>query len=681
MEIHELNTFSGTLGASDYFVTDNGEDASKVSASAMFDPINARINNIITSPAPSEQEIIDARMDAYEGVYDTLGDAIREQIRGIQDSMYHRRFNVLDFVKKVSRTAHGITYSWNNDGTCTITGTTDASTNQNNIFYKVNALPPFLYAGQPVQIRMESDAGENSVVVYDIYKCVDGALGSAWLRNVSANYQGDGIIQSNIPADVSGLLIRLNVQDANVAVNETVRLSIVPLSTMENAGLAGGYTDDANNLKRNGIYFVSSSGGETTIANVPAWAQWLEVQCIGDKPSLGVLQISYPWDSNSENRSVMWRTCKSGVWNDWKSLGSGEGGGDTYIENTYNITTSPHFTTDTNGWLQPVDTETESETGKTDMTGAIMSMLTDTGYCHLAKGIYYVSGSIDMPYGSTLEGCGEDTIIRLLSSVQSGYCVKPTRYSTIKGIRFSGGYSNGDVSTSDIGTRNGVVFIANKDGQEASLPSVEPCMISDCWFENFSGSGIYCHNSGGGTRESLIVSSCYMKFCKVGINIDYYSEYHKFTNVITYRCYYACINKGGNNVFTACTFHGTVGFYMDGSKNNGHGSCVGCTFNHIDNWNRPSTLGGGLAVDAYGVTAGYIFTGCQFWYGELRVRGSRGIAFSDCQIGGYPTVTVTGGYPAFFSNCIFHASPTLNVNSSTKFDNCYLDEDGSPITA
>ena len=622
-----------------------------------------------------DAELADIRVDANGASYDTAGDSVREQVRGIQNSLFHREFNVLDFIKKTNKTSSGITFTWNEDGSCTVTGTATASTVSCNIFYETNSFPPFLHSGQPIQLRMESDS-DSPVVRADIFKCTDGALGSAWISGITADYQGDGVYYGTIPEGLSGLLVRIAVS-RNAVANETVRLSITPQECMDNVPRAANFTTDANDLKRNGIYFV----GSNTIANIPddGMACWLDVKCIGDQTSTGVLQIVYPWASATHN--PYFRVCRSGLWTDWKQLGSDSGGGGTVIENTYNISTSPHFTTDTNGWLQPVDTETESETGKTDMTGAIMSMLTDTGYCKLSKGIFYVSGSIDMPEGSTLEGCGEDTIIRLLSSVGTGYCVKATKFNTIKGIRFSGAYSAFEPSSSTIGTRNAINFIANADGQEVSLPTIEQCVIDNCWFENFSGSAIYCHNTGGSVGKPLTVSNCFIRRCTAGINIDYYSEYQKYVSVVVTRCYYACINKGGNNVFIGCTFHGTIGFYMDGSKNNGHGSCIGCTFNHIDNWNRPSTLGGGLAVDAYGVTAGFIFTGCQIWYGELRVRGSRGIAFSDCQIGGYPKVTVTGGYPAFFSNCIFHATPTLDVNSSTKFDNCYLDEDGSVISA
>lgn len=80
MEIHELNTFSGTLGSGDYFATDNGNDTSKVSAESMFAPLNARINNIIAGPASSAQEVTDARLGENDVTYPSLGDAIRTQI-------------------------------------------------------------------------------------------------------------------------------------------------------------------------------------------------------------------------------------------------------------------------------------------------------------------------------------------------------------------------------------------------------------------------------------------------------------------------------------------------------------------------------------------------------------------------------------------------------------------------
>ena len=84
MQIHELNTFSGTPGASDYLATDNGADTSKIAIKTITDPLNARIDNIIAGPAPSAEEIVDARLGADGITYPSLGDAIRDQFDNLE---------------------------------------------------------------------------------------------------------------------------------------------------------------------------------------------------------------------------------------------------------------------------------------------------------------------------------------------------------------------------------------------------------------------------------------------------------------------------------------------------------------------------------------------------------------------------------------------------------------------
>lgn len=436
-----------------------------------------------------------------------------------------------------------------------------------------------------------------------------------------------------------------------------------------------------NNIQYPGIYFISSPTQITDLPYMPGWLFHVNASMLNNDLSC---QIMIPYNPN--RNVIKYRIKTFDGWGDWVEVGSGSGSGTT-INNSYNITTSPQITTDSNGWLQAVDTNTQSQSGKTDMTGPIMSMLNSTGYCHLGEGIFYVSGNIDMPEGSILQGCGKKTIIRLLSSVSNGYCVRIGRYNTVQNILFSGGYgegSNEKIATSTIGTRNGIIYISDRNTSPRQMPDVKACFISNCFFENFEGSAIYSKNSGGGVQESMIVSNCYMQYCHAGINLEEYTEYHKFTNIVTYKCHYACINNGGNNVFTACTFHGTIGFQINGSKPNAaHGSVIGCTFNHIDNWNNPSDLGMGTAIKIINAQNGYIFTGCQIWYGGIDIQNSRGIVISDSLIGGgSPSISITGGtYFNSLQNCVFHASPTLNItNNNTRFINCYLDSNGSTVT-
>lgn len=451
--------------------------------------------------------------------------------------------------------------------------------------------------------------------------------------------------------------------------------------TMREMGLAGGVFTTCDDAPDNSIYFVSSSGGVSNPTDFPFNnAGWLETIAYSGSIKM---QIAYPYNYSSDRPK--YRAKQAGTWGTWALLSVGntttitrEVSADTY-NNTYNITTSPTITTDTNGWLQPVDTDTEDETGKTDMTGAIMSMLNSTGYCHLAPGIYYVSGSIDMPIGSTLEGCGNGTTIRLLQSAgSSAYICRMKQHSNIRNIVFSGSYASGDISDGNIGGRNGIIFIGNRS---ETHPGVTPattrlCRISNCWFRNLD-SGIYGNDAGGGIQQGMIVENCYFSRCKAGINLDYWTEYCKFTDCITFECYYACINNGGNNIFTGCTFHGVEGFVIDNSgndkNNNAHGSAIGCVFNHIDNINNPSTLGGGIGIKILNAPNGFVFSGCQLWYSRVYVEDSPGILLADCLFGGgTPKIETVGEYPIFLDCCIFKAAPTFDTDVAAIKSGCRM---------
>ena len=326
--------------------------------------------------------------------------------------------------------------------------------------------------------------------------------------------------------------------------------------------------------------------------------------------------------------------------------------------NTYTITATPTITTDANGWLQSVDTDTTSETGKTDMTPAIMAMLTETGYCHLGEGIFYVSGNIDMPSNSMLCGCGSKTIIRLFASVEAGYCVKMSSYCTIRDVGFSGSHNAVSAPSTD-GHRNAINFVANHSGTDSGnqYDNIH-CMIENVWIRFFSGSGIYCHNTGNGVSNGLYVVNAYIRSCYAGINLDYYSEFNKFVNICAHTCYYGVINNCGNNVFTSCTFHATnTGFYIDGTQPNAaHGTINGCTFCHIGS-------NTGSAFNGNDITAGFIISDCQFWYNSIDITNSNGVLFDGCYFGrgitsdnpeSCASITISGGNLVLSSGCVFH---------------------------
>lgn len=94
MQIHRLNNFTDPLTKDAFVVVDNGFDTGKLSVPALLNPaievaeaVDKRIDNIITSPAPSAEEIVDARIAANRIVYPSLGKAIRGQVEGLQSEV------------------------------------------------------------------------------------------------------------------------------------------------------------------------------------------------------------------------------------------------------------------------------------------------------------------------------------------------------------------------------------------------------------------------------------------------------------------------------------------------------------------------------------------------------------------------------------------------------------------
>ena len=102
MQINQLNNFNGSLDSGAFAAVDNGSDTGKVSVPTLLKPAtdaiattNARLDNIVTSPAPTEQEIIDARLGADGVSYGSLGEAIRDQFDHVQDDIKGTQTGVL----------------------------------------------------------------------------------------------------------------------------------------------------------------------------------------------------------------------------------------------------------------------------------------------------------------------------------------------------------------------------------------------------------------------------------------------------------------------------------------------------------------------------------------------------------------------------------------------------------
>lgn len=305
-----------------------------------------------------------------------------------------------------------------------------------------------------------------------------------------------------------------------------------------------------------------------------------------------------------------------------------------------------------------------------DITPAVVAALTNYNEVEFGPGTFEITQAITLPNGAVVHGQGENSVLK---PVNIEYVFNISRENEVFGLCFNGGDSS--VSIDRPGYGSGLYYYrATQDESTDGKIS----FVHNCWFKNLPYSGIRGQNTGGGTNEGLHVDSCYFEHCWCAINIYLRSEYWAVSNCAVYDCTFGVINDGGNNKFVNCTFrtNGTA-FYLntEGAQiyNDGHGQCIGCTFNHIGG-------NGGTAIRADRLLNGYTFIGCHFFYSVINISNSKGVHIVGCTLGqSTPQITVTGSYPAFFEDCVFTVTPTLNLNASTKVVGCYT-FDGDPVT-
>lgn len=315
----------------------------------------------------------------------------------------------------------------------------------------------------------------------------------------------------------------------------------------------------------------------------------------------------------------------------------------------------------------------ESTGDSTDRTAEILSRLTTYKKCILGTGTFYTTG-INMPNDSSLIGCGDATI--LLKTGNGDYVVKMNQRNTVSNLHING--NDNDVSAT-IGTHHGILWLGDYSTSETpTLP--QDGKISNLTIENCNGGGITCNDTGMGRYNNLVACNIAITTCGVGINIPFLSEYHRFTNIDVWYCYYGCINNGGNNCFVNCDFSDSrvIGFVIDNSNgdktNNSHGTCVGCSFNHIGN-------NDGLALSLNGVTAGFTFSNCNIFRGSVEIISSMGVAIADSLFGKSITITVTDSQAIQFANDTFQGAPTLAISGSSypHFRDCFNYTTGASI--
>lgn len=310
-----------------------------------------------------------------------------------------------------------------------------------------------------------------------------------------------------------------------------------------------------------------------------------------------------------------------------------------------------------------------------DRSEEIAQLLQRHGICLLGSGEFYVSG-VQMPDGTAIRGMGNATKVILQEDVQEGAAISMGSFCTVENLFLTGAREELGIPK-ELGKRHGIAFTGEATPQTKHIHPAAG-IISGIVAMNFSGGGLYFKDTGYNDRCSATVTNCHALFCGAGIYIERFSEYHKFTNIACHDCLYGCINNGGNNVFVNCGFtSNTMGFLIDNSrgqsKNNSHGSAVGCTFNH-------SGKNEGIGICVLGAPNGFVFSGGQMFYSGIVLENSDAIVFTGMNCSRDIGISIKGGSAVLFSDSMFAGAPqvTLTDGGSVKFTNCIL-RDGSEL--
>lgn len=618
-----------------------------------------------------------------------LADAVNKKIdQSISDVTALKddltQFNCVDYLhgtKPIDHVLNGVSYIWNGLE-CTVNGTA-TGISFSNICGSTATMPDFIKGGETYNFKIQTT---DRNIYIKIFLYVDGK--SEIYDRIEL--RDDTII--TLPENISAFLMRVEVTTGNTA-NGVISVHV--LNTLTNKELKE-YTDNnsvmprtrlnegtnLNNIVNSGIWLVTDTDAQKIIGlpdyytNKACWlistSHNIANNSSSKRASLQII-IGYNQATKVFKRSMINDTS----WTDWREIGTNvvnnymNDYNFEHYSNTYNITANPTIRTDTNSYL-------ESTNDATDRTADILTMLNTTGVCRLGKGSYFVKNLV-MPDRTTICGCGYLSVLHLIGDGDS-FTVKMSDYCVVKDLMLLGNESSIAVSET-VGNRHGILWQGDYTENNNSTRQPKMGIIDNVYIAYYKGGGITCYDTGYGTFNQLAVTNCYIWGCDCGVNISYWSEFHKFTNVRCYNNYYGCINNGGNNVFVNCDFStNKMGMLMDNangqSPNNSHGSAIGCVFNHTNG-------NAGIGIKILNCDAGFIFSSCQIFYSQIYIEESDGVVVSDTNFGtSNCDITIKGGGVVMFVNNLHGSLPAISVsnNNNVHFKDCYIRSTGAVVS-
>lgn len=298
--------------------------------------------------------------------------------------------------------------------------------------------------------------------------------------------------------------------------------------------------------------------------------------------------------------------------------------------------------------------------GITDDKTAIQNALNSGKTVFFANKRYYISGSLTVPAGATINGSGTGTATNILITANEPAFILNGNNITIKAISILGSRPISNPM------QHGISLIGNSD----LTSSFERIVISDCAFYDLGGAGFYSRTNGSTNFSSAQISNSYAYQCRIGFWFDDRAEYNNLANIKAHKNGTGVVLKGGNNLITGLisTFN-DVNVKLEGSLNDGHTSIAGAQINHGDTYN----------VFSEDLTLGYTFNSCAFYAGDIFIKNSKGVRFLNSEIGATNNIYFQNSTESSFTNVAFLANPNFylkwngtnntGVESEVKFFN------------
>lgn len=217
---------------------------------ARFDELRAEIAEAVETADASKSQAVEAAAAAAEAAdtataaAEDAGQIAQNVGKDIESIRANNTFNILDKATLSGRTHNGVTYEWQEDGSCEVSGTATALSFC-NIWSSTTSLPTWFAVGKKYWVKFS--AANISLKIW-FYK--NGVYSSGF------SVTKDRII--TVPEDIEGLILRLQVENGLTA-NETVHPIMLNAPSSEEAVAAAVYCPELTESQKGEILSLISA--------------------------------------------------------------------------------------------------------------------------------------------------------------------------------------------------------------------------------------------------------------------------------------------------------------------------------------------------------------------------------------------------------------------------------------